>query len=79
MRLAPFLRHERREHEKQAKHYQRMIRHNEQQLKRYRPGSKAHKAFSDLAATYRRLYREAMTEAEKLTRQIKSQEKKEKR
>jgi hypothetical protein len=56
-----------------------MIRHNEQQLKRYPPGSSARKNFSDVADSYRRLLAEATAEEEKLTKRIKSAESKEKR
>ncbi len=78
MRLALGLRIERRQHEKDARHYQMLVRHHERQLKQHRPGSKAHRGFSDLARTYRRLHAEAMAEAEKLTRLIKSSEREEK-
>jgi hypothetical protein len=74
MKLALGLRLQRREHQKQAKHYRRMIRYNEQQLKRYPPGSASRQNFSDVANSYRRLLAEATAEEEKLTKRIKSAE-----
>jgi hypothetical protein len=51
-----------------------MIRYNEQQLKRYPPGSASRQNFSDVANSYRRLLAEATAEEEKLTKRIKSAE-----